>query len=79
MVNKRAMIDRIGKPVFLCRFPADIKAFYMKKCVDDCRVTESVDINFIKVVLTFSIEIQLEYMREYKIDNYGSRDLVFFM
>ena len=37
------MTDEINRPIFLTHFPAEIKAFYMKKDLDDPRVTESVD------------------------------------
>ena len=39
---ERMMIDMIGEPVFLCKFPRDMKAFYMKRC--DQILTESVDL-----------------------------------
>jgi len=39
------------QPILLCRFPAEIKSFYMPRCVEDKRLTESVSFFFSNVIL----------------------------
>ena len=41
---EREMTDQIGEPIFLTHFPLEMKSFYMSKCKDDARLTESVDV-----------------------------------
>lgn len=41
---ERKMTDLINEPIMLCRFPAEIKSFYMQRCPEDRRLTESVDV-----------------------------------
>ncbi|KAH0572238.1 Asparaginyl-tRNA synthetase [Spironucleus salmonicida] len=42
--QERKMIDEINEPVFLTKFPAQIKAFYMPKCKENQLLTDSVDL-----------------------------------
>lgn len=41
---ERKMTDQINEPIFLCRFPTEIKSFYMQRCPEDRRLTESTDL-----------------------------------
>uniref|UniRef100_V5GVI4 Asparagine--tRNA ligase, cytoplasmic n=1 Tax=Anoplophora glabripennis TaxID=217634 RepID=V5GVI4_ANOGL len=41
---ERKMTDKINRPIMLCRFPVSIKSFYMSKCPEDSKLTESVDV-----------------------------------
>lgn len=41
---ERKMTDLINEPVMLCRFPAEIKSFYMSRCPEDNSLTESVSV-----------------------------------
>ena len=41
---ERKMTDEINEMIFLIKFPVEIKSFYMQRCDDDKRLTESVSI-----------------------------------
>lgn len=41
---ERKMTDEINEIIMLCRFPMEIKSFYMSRCPEDNRLTESVDL-----------------------------------
>ena len=43
---ERQMTDKINEVIMLCRFPVEIKSFYMQKDKTDARVTESVSYHF---------------------------------
>uniref|UniRef100_A0A286XUJ6 Asparagine--tRNA ligase, cytoplasmic n=1 Tax=Cavia porcellus TaxID=10141 RepID=A0A286XUJ6_CAVPO len=41
---ERLMTDTINELILLCRLPVEIKSFYMQRCLEDPRLTESVDV-----------------------------------
>ena len=41
---ERKMTDQINRPIMLTRFPAGIKSFYMARCPENDKLTESVDV-----------------------------------
>ncbi|CAF1638333.1 unnamed protein product, partial [Didymodactylos carnosus] len=41
---ERKMTDEINEPILFCRFPAEIKSFYMQRDPSDNRLTESCDL-----------------------------------
>ncbi|RWS06864.1 asparagine--tRNA ligase: cytoplasmic-like protein [Dinothrombium tinctorium] len=43
-INEASFNFLISTPIMLCRFPWEIKSFYMSKCPEDERLTESVDV-----------------------------------
>jgi asparaginyl-tRNA synthetase len=43
---ERKMTDQINEPILFCRFPAEIKSFYMQRDPNDNRLTESVRFSY---------------------------------
>eukprot|EP00184_Porphyridium_aerugineum_P000847 CAMPEP_0184699640 /NCGR_PEP_ID=MMETSP0313-20130426/5841_1 /TAXON_ID=2792 /ORGANISM="Porphyridium aerugineum, Strain SAG 1380-2" /LENGTH=530 /DNA_ID=CAMNT_0027158759 /DNA_START=41 /DNA_END=1633 /DNA_ORIENTATION=- len=41
---ERKMTDMIGEPILMTKFPVSLKSFYMKRCDDDPKLTDSVDL-----------------------------------
>ncbi|KAH9488862.1 Asparagine--tRNA ligase, cytoplasmic, partial [Bulinus truncatus] len=41
---ERLLINSFNEPIFLCRFPGDLKTLDMQRCPDDRRLTESADL-----------------------------------
>lgn len=41
---ERRMTDALDEPILFNKFPAECKSFYMSRCADDKRLTESVDL-----------------------------------
>lgn len=71
---ERKMTDQINEVIMLCRFPAEIKSFYMQKDKDDRRVTESVSlISAQKMYLSFLhwifVEIDVSMLSKITIDD----------
>lgn len=45
------MTDEIGEVIMLCRFPAEIKSFYMQRDDTDKRLTESVSVDQLQLMM----------------------------
>lgn len=65
---ERKMTDEINEPILFCRFPAEIKSFYMQRDPDDLRLTESVNkyliIEFIELLSIFQVDVLMPNVGE---------------
>lgn len=51
-----------SQPILLCRFPAEIKSFYMPRCPEDQRLTESVRLYFIPLALALIVHTLFTFL-----------------
>ncbi|XP_050575540.1 asparagine--tRNA ligase, cytoplasmic-like isoform X2 [Bombus affinis] len=58
-MSERKMTDAVNEPTMLCRFLTEIKSFYMQRCADDKRLTESVDVHLLYVGERFGASMRI--------------------
>lgn len=49
---ERKMTDMINEPIMLCRFPSECTAFYMSRCPENDKLTESVSSTVDRLLLS---------------------------
>ncbi|CAD5118452.1 DgyrCDS7159 [Dimorphilus gyrociliatus] len=74
---ERAMTDLIGEPILFCRFPKDIKSFYMSRCPENKEVVEAVDMLMPGVGEMIGGSMRMhdydELMEAYKVNNFNPK------
>ena len=68
-ISNVKFVFKFLQPIFLCRFPAEIKSFYMPRCPEDKRLTESVSNKWYLIEEDKYCVEKYDWI-EYKLQNY---------